>query len=59
MIKIRELETAILSLPPRKFARFRAWIEKLNLGRDILKAEKQIRRGETVSWPQIKRKHGL
>ncbi len=59
MIKIRELETAVLSLPPRKFARFRAWIEKLNLGRDILKAEKQIKRGDVTSWSQIKRKHGL
>ena len=29
------------------------------LGREILEAEEQIKRGETVPWSEIKRKHGL
>lgn len=59
MIKIRELEKAVSSLPPQKFARFRAWVEKLDLGREIIKAEKQIKGGQVTPWAEIKRKHGL
>ena len=29
------------------------------LGREILEAEGQIKRGETVAWSEVKRKHGL
>jgi AbrB family looped-hinge helix DNA binding protein len=29
------------------------------LGREILEAERQIKRGEVVSWSQVKRRHGL
>ena len=29
------------------------------LGQEIMEAEKQIKRGETVPWSGIKRKHGL
>jgi AbrB family looped-hinge helix DNA binding protein len=29
------------------------------LGREILEAEEQIKRGETANWSDIKRKHGL
>ena len=29
------------------------------LGREILEAERQIRRGETVPWSEVKRRHGL
>lgn len=29
------------------------------LGREILDAEKQIKKGQTVSWTDIKRKHKL
>lgn len=29
------------------------------LGREILEAEEQIKKGETVSWQEVKRKHGL
>jgi len=63
MIKIRDIESAISDLPPRKLASFRAWFEKFDpayhLGREILKAEKQIKRGKVTPWSQIKRKHGL
>ncbi|MBI3319526.1 MAG: hypothetical protein HYZ89_02945 [Candidatus Omnitrophica bacterium] len=29
------------------------------LGRDILKSERQIKRGEVVPWSEAKRRHGL
>ena len=29
------------------------------LGREILEAERQIKRGETTPWAEVKRKHGL
>lgn len=29
------------------------------LGRDILEAEEQIKRGETVTWNEVKRKYDL
>ena len=29
------------------------------LGREILEAEKQIKRGEVTPWSEVKRKHGL
>lgn len=29
------------------------------LGREILKAEEQIKRGEVVPWSKIKRRHGV
>ena len=29
------------------------------LGQEILAAEHQIRRGETVPWSEVKRRHGL
>jgi AbrB family looped-hinge helix DNA binding protein len=29
------------------------------LGQEILEAERQIARGETVAWSEIKRQHGL
>jgi AbrB family looped-hinge helix DNA binding protein len=29
------------------------------LGREILEAEQQIKRGEVVSWGEVKRRHGL
>lgn len=29
------------------------------LGREILEAEQQIKRGEVVSWSEVKRRHGL
>ena len=29
------------------------------LGKDILEAERQIKRGEVVRWDEIKRQHGL
>ena len=29
------------------------------LGKEILEAEQQIKRGEVVSWPEVKRRHGL
>jgi hypothetical protein len=30
-----------------------------NLGREILEAERQITRGEVVSWPEVKLRHRL
>ncbi len=30
-----------------------------HLGREILDAERQIARGEVVSWPEVKRQHRL
>ena len=29
------------------------------LGQEILEAEKQIKRGETMPWSEVKRRHGL
>ena len=29
------------------------------LGREILEAERQIKRGEVVPWSEVKRQHGL
>ena len=29
------------------------------LGREILEAERQIKRGETVPWSEVKRRHGV
>jgi len=29
------------------------------LGREILEAERQIKRGEVVPWSEVKRRHGL
>ena len=29
------------------------------LGQEILEAERQIKRGEVVSWAEVKRQHGL
>ena len=29
------------------------------LGREILEAERQIKRGEVVPWTEVKRRHGL
>ena len=29
------------------------------LGREILKAERQIKQGKTVPWTEVKRQHGL
>ena len=29
------------------------------LGKEILEAEKQIKRGDVVDWPEIKQEHGL
>ena len=29
------------------------------LGREILQAEQQIRRGDVVPWSEVKRRHGL
>ncbi len=29
------------------------------LGQEILEAERQIKRGETVPWSEVKRQHGL
>ena len=33
MIKIKEIESAITKLPPRKFSTFRRWFEKLDAAR--------------------------
>ena len=33
MIKIKEIETAIIKLPPRKSSTFRSWFEKLDVAR--------------------------
>ena len=63
MIKIREIEKTISGLPPKKLAAFRRWFQKFDpacrLGREILEAEEQIKHGETTSWTELKRKHGL
>ena len=29
------------------------------LGREILEAERQIKRGDVVPWPEVKRRHGV
>ncbi len=29
------------------------------LGQEILKAERQVKRGETIPWAEVKRQHGL
>ena len=29
------------------------------LGREILEAERQIKRGEVIPWDEVKRRHGL
>lgn len=56
------LEVVVLSdrkllLKPKKLidANDRAY----RLGKEILEAEAQIKRGEVTSWSEVKRKHGL